>query len=231
MLIRLQKFLADAGVASRRRAEEFILQGRVKVNGETVREMGVKINPGKDQIYYRGKEVKLNPEKIYIILNKPAGYLSGCRRFKEKTILDLVDLKQRLYPIGRLDKNTTGLLLLTNDGDLAEKLTHPRYEQEKEYEAEVDKKIEDKDLGKLVKGVDLADGKTLPAKTKRLGDKKFSIILREGRKRQIRRMADVLGYKITNLKRIRVKDLTLGNLKTGEWRYLSEVEIKKLKNN
>ncbi len=229
MKIRLQKFLADAGVASRRKSEELIKSGKIKVNGEPVREMGIKVDPEDDAIFFRGKKVEIPQKKIYIALYKPEGYLSSCRRFKEKTVLDLIPEKKRLYPAGRLDKNSSGLIILTNDGDLAEKITHPRYEKEKEYEVLVDQSISQEDLEKMERGIKIGGKKTAPAEAEKISSKKFKIILKEGRKRQIRRMVDALGYNVLKLKRTRIKNIRLNNLKPGEWRYLSPSEINKLK--
>ncbi len=226
--IRLQKYLADCGIASRRRAEKFILQGKVKVNGNVVRELGTKID-FKDKIEFNGKIVKPKKEKIYIMLNKPVGYLSTVKKGKEKgkIVLDLVKEKQRIFPVGRLDKNSSGLLILTNDGDLALKLTHPRYEKEKEYEVEINKEITKEFIEKMQKGVVIEEGKTLPAKVQQLGIRKFNIILREGKKRQIRRMCERLGFEVKKLHRIRINKLKLGNLKVGEFKHLNEQDIKK----
>jgi len=239
--IRLQKYLAQAGIASRRQSERLIVEGKIKVNGEVITELGSKINSEKDKVEVDGKIVK--PEKfVYIILNKPIGVLSTCRKSKEKgkTILDLVKIKERLYPVGRLDKNSSGLLFLTNDGDLALKLTHPRYEHEKEYEVEIDKGLSSEDLKKLSQGIIIEGKKTLPTKIfakggsafggKKIKSKKFKMILREGRKRQIRKMCDALGYQIKNLRRIRMGNLSLGGLPVGKWRELNSKEINSLKN-
>lgn len=227
--IRLQKYLADCGIASRRRAEVFIIQGKVKVNGEVIKELGTKVKPD-DTIEFAGKVVKPKQEKIYIMLNKPIGYLSTVKKGKEKgkTVLDLVKAKERIFPVGRLDKNSSGLLILTNDGDLALKLTHPRYEKEKEYLVEVNKEISKDFIDKMEKGVKIEQGKTLPVKVKQLGVRKFEIILKEGKKRQIRRMCERLGNQVKSLHRSRVNKLELGDLKSGKFRYLCDEDIKSL---
>jgi len=238
--IRLQKYLAQAGIASRRQSERLIVGGKVKVNDKVRDILGVTIDPENDKVEVFGKIIK--PEKfVYIILNKPVGVLSTCKKDREKgrTILDLVKSEERLYPVGRLDKNSSGLLLLTNDGDLALKLTHPRYEHEKEYEVEIDKDLSSEDLKKMSRGIIIEGKKTLPAKIsakggsafggKKIKSKKFRMILREGRKRQIRKMCDALGYQIKSLQRIRMGNLSLGNLAFGKWRELSNKEIDKLK--
>ncbi|HUT21798.1 MAG TPA: pseudouridine synthase [Candidatus Bipolaricaulota bacterium] len=227
--IRLQKYLADCGIASRRSAEELILRGKVKVNGKTVKELGVKVDL-KDKVEFNGKIVKPEQKKIYIMLNKPIGYLSTVKKGKEKgkTVLDLVKVKERLFPIGRLDKDSSGLLILTNDGDLALKLTHPRFEKEKEYSVTVDKEITKSFIEQMKKGVKITEGKTLPAKVKQTDSKNFQIVLREGKNRQIRRMCESLGYRVRSLSRIRINKLKLAGLKSGEFRYLNEEEIKNL---
>ena len=163
------------------------------------------------------------------MLNKPDGYVCTTRRFKdEKSVLELIDIRERVYPVGRLDKHTTGLLLLTNDGDLAQKLTHPKYEKDKEYEVTVNQEIDDDFIKSLRSGVLLEDGKTLPAKVEKLQKNKFSIILREGKKRQIRRMTAELGVGVLKLKRVRVNNLKLGVLALGEYKVLKEEDLKKL---
>ncbi|NQT49117.1 rRNA pseudouridine synthase [Candidatus Kuenenbacteria bacterium] len=229
--VRINKFLADCGVASRRGAERFILQGRVKVNGEVVTEMGTKVDPIKDKVTVNNKEISIkNEEPIVLMLNKPTGYVCTTRSFRdEKSVLDLIRTDDRIYPVGRLDKNSSGLLLLTNDGDLALKLTHPRYEKEKEYEVEVQEAVEKDFLETMRTGVSLEDGITLPAQVKKLTDKTFSIILKQGKKRQIRRMCGELGYRVRNLRRVRVNNLELGDLPIGKYKELSEKEIELLK--
>lgn len=230
MNIRLQKYLADCGIASRRRAEVFILQGKVKVNGKVVKKLGTKVGP-EDKVEFNGKVVKPKREKVYIMLNKPVGYLSTVKKGKEKgkTVLDLVDAPWRVFPVGRLDKDSSGLLILTNDGDLALKLTHPRYQKEKEYEVEVNKPITKNFINSMRRGVSLSGKKTVRAKVEQIGLKKFKIILKEGRKRQIRRMCEKLGYEVEKLHRTRINELSLGDLKSGKFRRLNEKEIGLLK--
>ena len=227
--IRLQKYLADCGIASRRKAEMFIIQGKVKVNGKVVKELGTKVGTD-DKVEFKGKIVKPKQEKVYIMLNKPVGSLSTVKKGKEKgqTVLDLVKIKERIFPVGRLDKNSSGLLILTNDGDLALKLTHPRYEKEKEYLVEVNKEITKDFIKSLKRGVKLEEGRTLPAKVKQLGIKKFEIVLKEGKKRQIRRMCERLGYQVKSLHRIRINKLKLGDLKSGKFKYLGDKDIQLL---
>ncbi len=222
MQLRLQKYLADCGIASRRRSEEYIKKGSIKVNGKIVKELGIKIDQDKDRVEFKGKNVRPEERHIYIMLHKPAGYVSTCRAHKgERTILDLVKLKERIWPIGRLDKDSEGLIVLTNDGELTNKWTHPKYEKEKEYEVWVDKVITREFLNNMKKGVVIGGYKTRPAKVKQINSSKFSIILKEGRKRQIREMCRNLGYGVERLVRVRIGDIKLGKLKTGEWRQVS----------
>lgn len=230
-MIRLQKFLADSGLASRRRAEQFILDGLVEVNGEIIKKMGVKIDPEKDEVKFRGEIVKAKKkdESIVVMLNKPAGYTCTTRRFKgEKNVLDLVKEDERLYPVGRLDKNSEGLLILTNDGELANKLMHPRYQKEKEYLIEVDQDIRDEDIRILRDGVELEDGFVVPIKVEKHKSKQMLITLAEGKKRQIRRMCQAIGLKVVFLKRIRINKLTLEGLKKGKYKILDKKEIERL---
>lgn len=228
---RLQKFLAAAGVCSRRAAEKLIVGGQIKVNGRVAKELGVKIDTEKDRVYFKNKRIKSPERKIYLALNKPVGVISSCRSYKEKTVLDFLPFKERLYPVGRLDKNSSGLMIITNDGELALKLTHPRYAQEKEYLVVLDKKIKIKDLRVMEEGIILNKKKTLPAEIKQEGPNKFRIILWEGRKRQLREMCHLLSYGVAELQRVRIKNITLDNLKPGEWRRLNQSELNKLTKN
>ncbi|MGD2013513.1 MAG: pseudouridine synthase [Desulfobacterales bacterium] len=222
--MRIQKFLSAAGVCSRRRGEAFIKAGRVALNGQIVVELGTKIDPGNDQLSVDGKPIKYEPSMLYIALNKPVNYVTSCRHPGEKIVLDLVDIAQRVYPIGRLDKDTTGLLLLTNDGRLHQKLSHPSFNHEKEYDVTVAKPISDGALQKLAAGLPMMKSKTRPAKVRRLASRRFRIILREGKNRQVRRMVRKVGNQVTKLKRIRVAGIKLGQLPTGKWRHLTEKE-------
>lgn len=216
--MRLQKYLADAGVASRRAAEELISGGVVKVNGKIVDQLGIKIDPFKDKIEVGSEVIKNKPKKVLIKIYKPVGVLSSCYQAGEKTIVDYVKhLGYRLFPVGRLDKNSEGLMLLTNDGDLANKLMHPRHGHEKEYIVNVKYQMTNDKLRNLASGIILEGEKTLPARVKRLGDKEFSIILKEGKKRQIRRMVEAVGNRVVSLKRVRIEKYLLGDLKPGEF--------------
>lgn len=232
MIMRLQKFLANAGICSRRKAEEYISQGRVKVNNNIIVEPGIKVDPEKDIVLFDTSQVILNQtkENIYIALNKPVGFISSCSHShrKEKIILDLIDLKERIYPVGRLDKDSEGLLLLTNDGDLHNKLSHPSFNHEKEYDVKTYKIVFDDVLKKLEQGVFIDGEKTRKSKVTRLSKFRFKIVLKQGRNRQIRKMFENVGNRVKSLKRIRVANITLGKLKQGEWRYLTKKEIQLL---
>lgn len=230
MLIRLQKYLADCGVASRRKAEELILSGKIRVNGQVVTQLGTKVDPASDKVYLEGRPVKPPAKKIYIKLNKPVGYYSSCVSQKgERTVLDLVqNIPERLYPVGRLDVNSEGLMILTNDGELANRLMHPRYEHEKEYIVNVQLTINNEQLRNLQSGIIIEGKKTLPAKVRQINDLSFSIVLKEGKKRQIRRMVEAAGNKVVGLKRIRLGNLQLGELPIGKSEYLTAQELKDL---
>ncbi len=228
-MIRLQKFLSEAGVCSRRKAEAYIREGKVRVNGRVITQMGVKIDPDTDVVEVSGRAVTSAGPDIYIMLNKPAGYISSCRHAKRKIVLDLIDISYRIYPVGRLDKDSTGLLLLTNNGRLHYHLTHPSFDHEKEYAVKTQKPVSDADLAALAGGVEL-DGKlTRPAQINRQGSHEFRIILQEGRNRQIRRMVEALNNEVVHLHRVRMATLHLGDLQAGQWRYLSADEIESLK--
>jgi pseudouridine synthase len=222
--MRLQKFLSSAGFCSRRKGEEYISDGLVKVNGRIVTQLGTKIDPQNDRIEVNQTIVKAGQEKVYIALNKPREYVTSCDHTGEKIVLDLVDIPERIYPVGRLDKDSTGLLLFTNDGRLHHRLSHPSFDHEKEYEVTVAGHITDGALKSLEKGVPMMGTKTRPAKVKRLSSKQFRIVLKEGRNRQIRRMVRKVGSRVTGLKRIRISSIKLGKLSEGSWRYLGEKE-------
>lgn len=226
--LRLQKFLSQAGVCSRRRGEEYIAQGRVSVNGEVVTQLGTKVDPATDRVQVDGVAVEKQQELIYIALYKPEGYVTSCDHPGEKIVLDLLDIEQRVYPVGRLDKDSTGLLLLTNDGRLHHRLSHPSFDHEKEYEVTVEKPIPDGALKKMRSGIPLMGTKTRPAKIKKISLRKFRIVLQEGRNRQIRRMVRKVGNRVDKLKRIRFAGVSLGNLGRGKWRYLNTDDIEQL---
>jgi len=243
---RLQKVLACAGVASRRKCEELILQGRVRVNGQVVTQLGTKVDLVRDIIEVDGQPITLE-KKVYILLHKPRGYLSDTLDFRGRpSALALVPGGERLYPAGRLDARSEGLLLLTNDGELAHRLTHPRYEHEKEYLALVEGQPTEATLRRMLEGVE-QDGEILRAdaveRRERLGLEAqihgwkeaprgmvwLRIILHEGKKRHIRRMCAALGHPVQRLIRTRIGPLELGDLPVGKWRHLTEREVKRLR--
>jgi len=227
-LMRLQKFLSAAGVCSRRKGEEFIRAGRVRVNGRVVAELGAKIDPEQDRVSVDGTPVQPEVPSVYIALNKPPGYVTSCRHAGKRIVLELVDVPQRIFPVGRLDKDSTGLLLLTNDGRLHQKLSHPSFDHEKEYDVSVERPISDGALQRMAEGMPILDGRTRPAEVRRTGERRFRIVLKEGRNRQIRRMVRRLGNEVVELKRIRVAAVRLGRLSEGAWRYLTDLEVKAL---
>lgn len=231
--IRLQKFLAQAGVASRRKSEELIRQGRVSVNGTIATDMGIKVYEG-DLVALDGQCVCREEKKVYIMLNKPLGYVSTVKdQFSRKTVLDLLQgVKERIYPVGRLDYDTSGLLLLTNDGDFAYRLTHPSHELEKVYRAKVIGLPDKKAMDSFTAGLRIDDYITSPAQIKIIDSgREFStleIAIHEGRNRQVRKMCEAIGHPVVSLKRISIGGLRLGGLPEGAWRHLSQPEIKML---
>lgn len=230
---RLQKVIAASGIASRRKAEEMIQQGRVKVNGHTVKEMGVKVST-QDRIEVDGHEIN-KEEKVYYLLNKPKRTICSVSDDKERdTVVDIIDCKERIFPVGRLDYETTGLLLLTNDGEFANGLMHPRNHIRKTYEVAVKGVLTDGMCALLEKGIELEDGKTLPAEVFVLqrSEKKnktvLQITIQEGRNRQVRRMMEFFNCEVTRLNRIQYAFLDLGNLRQGQYRKLRMFEVRKL---
>lgn len=233
--MRLAKFLADAGIASRRKAEKLIDEGRVKVNGIKVLEQGYKINPDTDKIEFDNRVVQ-REDKLYIILYKPGGYISSVYDPQGRpTVRELVTgINLRLYPVGRLDFDTEGILLLTNDGDFTNLMIHPRYEINKKYEALVKGHVTKSDINNLSKGVMLDDGMTAPANVQIIknidNNTLLEIEIHEGRKRQVKRMCAAVNHPVISLKRTAFAFLTLGDLNPGEYRYLTSREVEQLKN-
>lgn len=227
--------MAQAGVASRRKSEELILEGKVKVNGKVISEPGTKIDPEKDRVMVSGRQIRNMQEHVYIMLNKPVGCVSACSDDRgRKTVLDYIKgIDCRIYPVGRLDFTTEGLLLLTNDGDLAYKLTHPRHEVPKRYLAAIDGELTASDVEKLQKGVFIDGGKTAPARVKIIRSSptrtEFTIIIHEGRNHQVKKMLEAVEKNVVFLKRISVGDINLGDLKRGAYRFLTAEEIESLK--
>ena len=229
---RLQKLIARAGVTSRRNAENLILSGKVTVDGKVITELGAKADAQKNKIRVDGKLLKFNAEKIYILLNKPRGYVCTANDERgRKTVLELVqEISERVYPVGRLDLNSEGLILLTNDGELTNALIHPKFEIEKTYRARISGEVTEEKLDKLRAGIELEDGLTAPAKIFLLEENLVEITIHEGRNRQIRRMFAAVGCDVKRLKRIKFAGLTLDGVKVGKYRRLSADEIKNLKN-
>jgi len=226
---RLQKILASAGLGSRRACEGLIRQGRVAVNGQAA-QLGQKADPRRDQITVDGKPIHVQPEHAYIALYKPVGVVSTAHDTEgRQTVLDLVHLEDRLYPVGRLDMLSEGLILLTNDGELAQRLMHPSYEHPKEYDVRLAGRIGDPAIAQWRQGVLLDDGKTAPADVsvvrREANSTWLRVVLHEGRKREIRRVAELLGHAVLQLIRIRIGPVRLGNLKPGEWRHLTAKEV------
>lgn len=234
--VRLQKYMAEAGIGSRRKCEEWILGGDVRVNGQIVQELGTKIDPAKDRVEFRGKEVHPEQETVTVMLHKPAGYVTTARdQFGRPDVCSLVNLPGlRLYPVGRLDYQTTGLLLLTNDGELAFHLTHPKHHISRTYEAVVKGKPDSEAISRLERGVRLDDGyKTKPARIRLLeaGEEssRVEFVIYEGKNHQVRRMARAVGHPVLRLKRCGLGPLCLGGLPEGKFRKLSEEEIELLR--
>lgn len=235
-MMRLNKFLASAGIGSRRKCDDYIVEGKVSVNGEVVQKLGIRIDELTDTITFEGNEVKFEKDFLYIILNKPKGIITSARdEYDRNTVMDLIPLKERLFPVGRLDQDTTGLVLLTNDGELSNKLIHPKFKIPKTYHVFLNKVIRPKDIYHFERGILLDDKKTAPCKLSEIriidNCSFIEVILYEGRKRQIRRMFYELGYKVFELDRIAFGPLTLAGIKRGEWRYLNKNEIARLKSN
>lgn len=233
--VRLQKYLAEAGITSRRKAEEFIQQGKVKVNHKVVTELGTKINPQKDKVEYEGNAVTIQNEKVYILLNKPIGYVTTAKdQFNRNSVLDLVKVRQRIVPVGRLDMYTSGALILTNDGDFVYQVTHPKHEIEKTYNVTIKGMITKEKIEKLKKGVKIKDYTTKPAKVKILkieeekNQSRLEITIHEGKNRQVRKMCEAVGHKVLALHRSKIARIDVKELPLGKWRYLSKNEINEI---
>lgn len=231
---RLQKYIANCGVTSRRKAEDLIINKKVKVNGLLITELGTKIDTEKDVVTVENKKISLVNKHIYIKLNKPIGYVTTVKdQFGRDCVIDLVNIEDRIYPVGRLDYDTSGLLLLTNDGELANKLMHPKYEVYKTYIAKIDGKLSFEDISKLRHGVEIENYTTSPAIVDVIGsysgDSKVRISIHEGKNRQVRKMFETVGTKVIKLKRVSFGSIEVKDIKLGEWRYLSDEEIRYLK--
>jgi pseudouridine synthase len=228
---RLQKILSQAGIASRRASEQLMLDGRVTVNGVTVRELGTKADPSHDDIRVDGRRVKVAQHHRYVLLNKPRGYVTTRSDPQRRpTVIDLLGgIREYVYPVGRLDFDSEGLLLLTNDGDLAARLTHPRHGVPRVYEARVLGEPDAHDVERLAKGVTIEGRRTQAAEVKPLGPSVLRITIREGRNRQVRKMCEAIGHPVTHLKRVAIGPIRDARLKPGRWRELSAAEIAALK--
>lgn len=237
---RLQKFLANQGICSRRKAEEKILQGKVKVNGQVITELGTKIDPEKDEIYYEEKRVLNQTEKVYILLNKPIGYVTTVKdQFNRPTVMELLKehgktIKTSVVPVGRLDMYTSGALILSNDGDFVYKVTHPKHEITKTYQVTVKGSVIETEIEKLKQGVDIGEYVTKPAQVrimkidKEKNISRLEITIHEGKNRQVRRMCEAVGRKVLALHRSKIGELNVKDLKLGNWRYLTKQEVDRL---
>lgn len=232
--VRLQKFLANYGVCSRRKAEELILNGLIKVNGEVVTQLGKKIDPEKDEVIYKGNKIGKTDKKVYILLNKPIGYVTTTKdQFGRDTVLDLVKVKEKILPVGRLDMYTSGALILTNDGEFIYKVTHPKYEVEKTYNVTLKGIITKEEIKNLEQGVPIENYISGSAKVKILKlDKekdisRIEITIHEGKNREVRKMCNSIGKKVLALHRSKIENIDVKKLKLGEWRYLTNKEIEK----
>ena len=232
-LIRLQKFLANSGVCSRRNAEKLIEDGKISVNGKVVTELGTKVNPEEDKVIYNGNEIKLEKKHIYVLLNKPVGYVTTVKeQFGRPTVIDLVKgIDAKLLPVGRLDMYTSGALILTNDGDFIYKVTHPKNEVEKTYNATVKGIVSKEDVINLENGVEIGDYISGKAKVKILkidenkGISRVQITIHEGKNREVRKMCEAVGKPVIALHRAKIGNIDVKDLKIGTWRYLTEKEI------
>jgi 23S rRNA pseudouridine2605 synthase len=228
--VRLQKFLSQAGVASRRRGEDMITAGRVRVNGKVVTELGVRVDPERDRVQVDGRRVRPAPTEWYA-LNKPRGYMSTRSDPEGRpTLYELVPPEMRkLFYVGRLDYDSEGLVLLTNDGDTANRMLHPRYGMDREYEVELESDIESDALDRLRRGVELDDGPARAETARRKAGNRLSLTLGEGRRREVRRMLEAVGHRVVRLRRVRYGPIRLGRLEPGRWRHLEERELKALR--
>ena len=231
--MRINKFLSNSGLASRRKCDQLIEEGKVFVNGKQVTELGSQINEKKDKVTVEGKTITLPSSFVYIKLNKPKGYSCTAQDEKgRKTIYDLIDSEERLFSIGRLDYDTEGLILLTNDGDFANKVAHPKFNIDKEYRVTVEGEIKESEMAVMRKGV-VVDGQRMPSAIVNFisyenGNTKLSVIIDEGQNRQIRRMFEAIGKTIKLLKRVRIGQVRLGGLRRGDYKDLTEVELNSL---
>lgn len=230
MIERLHKYMASCGIASRRKCENIILEGRVKVNGAIIDKIGTTIDDEKDEILVDNKRIKKEDKKVYILLNKPKGYISSVKDDRgRKTLLDIVKVSERVYPIGRLDYNTSGAIILTNDGSVYNNIAHPGSNKSKVYVAVIKGVPSNKEIKQFEKGIDIGGYITAESKFEYIGSKdgnsKVIIEIHEGKNRQVRRMCDAIGHPVITLMRVAIGNIKLDNLKEGAWRYLTEKEI------
>ena len=233
--IRLQKYMADCGIASRRKSEELIKQGKVTVNGKVIKELGTKINPNIDIIEYDGTKMIFEKDYVYVLLNKPIGYVTTVKdQFNRDSVLDLIKSDKRLVPVGRLDMYTSGALILTNDGEFVYKVTHPKHEIEKTYTVTLKGIITNEAVENLKNGVKIEDYVTKPAKLKILKTdeekniSRLEITIHEGKNRQVRKMCETVGYKVLALHRSKIAGIGVKDIELGKWRYLKDYEVEKI---
>lgn len=237
LTVRLQKYLAQCNIASRRKCEEYILQKKVTVNGKIVDKLGEKVNPNKDRICFEGRRVQEEKNKIYILLNKPIGYVTTTKeQFDRQTVFDLLpNISTRVVPVGRLDMYTSGALILSNDGNFVYTVTHPKHEIEKTYQVTIKGSISEEELEPLKKGINIEDYQTKPAKVKIMKIEKeqnisrVKVIIHEGRNRQVRKMFQAIGKNVIALHRSAIGNISVKNMKIGQWRYLTKEEVESLK--
>jgi 23S rRNA pseudouridine2604 synthase len=225
--MRINKYLAESGVCSRREADRLIEAGKVTINGESAT-LGSQVNEG-DQVTFEGKPVEPKDQKVYLAFYKPLGVECTANPKVKNNIIEYINYPVRIFPVGRLDKNSEGLILLTNDGELSNGILKARYHHEKEYVVRVNQELTDAFLNQMASGVEILDTKTRPCKVEKISATVFKIILTQGLNRQIRRMCDALGYKVVKLKRIRVLNIVLGDLAIGKWRHLDDKELSELR--
>lgn len=233
--IRLQKYMAEAGVASRRKCEEYILDGRVKVNGQVIQELGTKVISGKDIVEFDNEEITKEEQLVYILLNKPIGYVTTVKeQFQRDTVMELVKTNKRLVPVGRLDMYTSGALILTNDGDFVYKVTHPKHEIEKTYTVTVQGEVTNEEVQSIRNGVDIGGYTTKPARVKilRIDEERnisrLEIVIHEGKNRQVRKMCEAVGRRVIALHRSKIGNISVKEVELGKWKYLTKNEVEKL---
>jgi 23S rRNA pseudouridine2605 synthase len=224
-MMRLNKYIAQSGVCSRRKADELIAAGQVKINGAVVKDLGVAVDETKDKVEVKGQPISLEEKKVYLAINKPIGYLSAAKSWQGESVLKLVKVPERVYPVGRLDKDSVGLLILTNDGDFAYNLTHAKFGHEKEYEVVFDDFLSRDDIKAFESGMMIDDQEIQPVKVTKVNGNTANLTLKEGINRQIRRMAEARGRKVRYLKRVRIGKLKLGDLKIGEYRAIKPSDV------